>query len=108
MISITAEAQAHLINLLTKEGKNAVLLDLEEQGCNGYKYTWTPCNFEEDEQLMTYLLDKDHVIVYNKRIIPHIIDSNIFLEKSEFYSRLAVVNPNVAYECGCGESVNFK
>jgi len=108
MISITAEAQAHLINLLTKDGHAAVLLDLEEQGCNGYKYTWTPCDITEDSQLLTLVLDKDHVLLYNKRIVPHIIDSEISLEKSEFYSRLALVNPNVAYACGCGESVNFK
>ena len=108
MISITAEAQAHLVNLLNKDGHAAVLLDLEAQGCNGYKYTWTPCDVEQDSQLLSLVLDNDHVLLYNKRIVPHIIDSVISLEKSQFYSRLILANPKVAYSCGCGESVNFK
>ena len=108
MISVNQDAREYLISLLNKEGKAAVLLDLEEQGCNGYKYTWTPCDFIEDSQLLAYILDTEHTILYKKRIVPHIIDSEIVLETSQFYSRLAVVNPNVAYACGCGESVNFK
>jgi iron-sulfur cluster assembly protein len=108
MINVTPQAQTYLIDLLSKDGHAAVLLDLEEQGCNGYKYTWTPCDIQEDIQLLAVALDKDHVLLYNKRIVPHILDSTIDLEKSEFYSRLVVINPNVAYACGCGESVNFK
>jgi Fe-S cluster assembly iron-binding protein IscA len=80
-------------------------LALEEQGCNGYKYTWTPVSIAQGEVIE---LDNKHSVVYNKSIVPHIIDSVVAIEKSEFYSRLILSNPNVAYACGCGESVNFK
>lgn len=105
VLTITEEAKAHIISMLDKANMPAVRLALEEQGCNGYKYTWTPVSEAQGEVIE---LDDLHSVVYNKAIVPHIIDSIVAIEKSEFYSRLILSNPNVAYACGCGESVNFK
>ena len=105
VLTITEEAKAHIIGMLDKANMPAVRLALEEQGCNGYKYTWTPVSEAQGEVIE---LDDLHSVVYNKAIVPHIIDSIVAIEKSEFYSRLILSNPNVAYACGCGESVNFK
>jgi iron-sulfur cluster assembly accessory protein len=105
VISITEEAKKHIIDMLDRADMSIVSLGLEEQGCNGYKYTWTPVSNAEGEVLK---LDDSHSIVYNKSIVPHIIDSIIDIEKTGFNSRLVLNNPNVAYACGCGESVNFK
>jgi iron-sulfur cluster assembly protein len=105
VLTITEEAKTHIISMLDKANMPAVQLALEEQGCNGYKYTWTPVSDAYGEVIE---LDDLHSVVYNKAITPHIIDSVVEIEKSEFYSRLVLNNPNVAYACGCGESVNFK
>ena len=105
VLSITDEARTHIINMLDKANMPAVQLSLEEQGCNGYKYTWTPVSDAYGEVIE---LDDTHSVVYNKSIVPHIIDSVVEIEKTEFNSRLVLTNPNVAYACGCGESVNFK
>ena len=105
VLSITDEARAHIIGMLDKANMSAVQLGLEEQGCNGYKYTWTPVSDAYGEVIE---LDDTHSVVYNKSIVPHIIDSVVEIEKTEFNSRLVLTNPNVAYACGCGESVNFK
>lgn len=105
VISITDEAKTHIIAMLEKANMPAVELGLEEQGCNGYKYTWTPVSDAKGEVIE---LDDTHSIVYNKSIVPHIIDSVVAIEKTGFNSRLVLNNPNVAYACGCGESVNFK
>ena len=105
VISITDEARTHIINMLDKANMPAVQLSLEEQGCNGYKYTWTPVSDAYGEVIE---LDDTHSIVYNKSIVPHIIDSVVEIEKTAFNTRLVLNNPNVAYACGCGESVNFK
>jgi iron-sulfur cluster assembly accessory protein len=105
VLSITDEAKKHIIGMLEKANMPAVALGLEEQGCNGYKYTWTPVLDAYGEIIR---LDDRYAIVYNKSIVPHIIDSVVEIEKTGFNSRLVLNNPNVAYACGCGESVNFK
>ena len=105
VLSITDEAKKHIIDMLDKANMPAVALGLEEQGCNGYKYTWTPVLDAYGEVIE---LDNQHSIVYNKSIVPLIIDSVVEIEKTGFNSRLVLTNPNVAYACGCGESVNFK
>ena len=105
ILSITDEAREHIIGMLDRSNMPAVQLGLEAQGCNGYKYTWTPVSDAYGEVIE---LDNTHSIVYNKSIVPHIIDSVVEIEKTGFNSRLVLNNPNVAYACGCGESVNFK
>lgn len=105
VLTVTEEAKTHIISMLEKANMSAVMLSLEEQGCNGYKYTWTPVLDAYGEVIK---LDDFHFVVYNKSITPHIIDSVVDIEKTEFNSRLVLNNPNVAYACGCGESVNFK
>lgn len=105
VLSITDEAKKHIISMLDRADMPAVELGLEEQGCNGYKYTWTPVQDAFGEIIE---LDDTHSLVYNKSITPLIIDSVVEIEKTGFNSRLVLNNPNVAYACGCGESVNFK
>jgi iron-sulfur cluster assembly protein len=105
VLSVTEAAKKHIIGMLDQSNMPAVRLGLETQGCNGYKYTWTVISEVADEIIA---LDESHYLVYNKSIVPHIIDSVIEIEKTEFNSRLVLNNPNVAYACGCGESVNFK
>jgi iron-sulfur cluster assembly protein len=105
VLIITDEAKNHIIDMLDKVNMPAVQLGLEAQGCNGYKYTWTPVSDAYGEVME---LDDTHSLVYNKSIVPHIIDSVVEIEKTEFNLRLVLNNPNVAYACGCGESVNFK
>lgn len=105
VLSITDEARQHIISMLDRSNMPAVELGLEEQGCNGYKYTWTPVSDAYGEVIE---LDDTHSVVYNKSIVPLIIDSVVDIEKTGFNSKLVLNNPNVAYACGCGESVNFK
>ena len=105
VLTITDEAKRHIISMLDRAGMPAILLGLKEQGCNGYSYTWTPVSNVEGEVIS---LDDTHSLVYNKSIVPMIIESEIQIEKLGLNSKLVLNNPNVAYACGCGESVNFK
>jgi iron-sulfur cluster assembly protein len=105
VLTITEEAKTYIIGMLEKTNMPAVALGLEEQGCNGYKYTWTPVSDAYGEVIE---LDDTHSLVYNKSMVPHILDSVVEIEKTGLNSRLILNNPNVAYACGCGESVNFK
>ena len=85
VLTVTDEAKKHIIDMLDKLNMPAVQLGLEAQGCNGYKYTWTPVADAYGEVIE---LDETHSLVYNKSIVPHIIDSVVEIEKTEFNLRL--------------------
>lgn len=106
MITITEQAKKHLIAMLEKTGRPAVELSLTEQGCNGFKYTWTPVTTNFGDHV--YALDDDYSLVVNDQTMNHVKGSDIILELTGFDKRLTVSNPNVDGQCGCGESVNFK
>jgi iron-sulfur cluster assembly protein len=106
MISVTDQAKTFIVNMLTRQGKPAVELGLEPQGCNGYKYTWQPVDSINSGQLIA--LSQKHYVIVPEKYQQYLADSVIELENNRFGTRLSVINPNVEASCGCGESVNFK
>jgi len=106
MIDITYEAKQYIIAMLERSGHPAVKLGLEEQGCNGYKYTWTPLGFNMGDHVIE--IDHDHYLIIDNEVYKYIDNSSIVLELSRFDKKLSIINPNVDGSCGCGESVNFK
>lgn len=107
IVTLSEEARQHIINMLKRHGLPAVRLGLAPQGCNGYKYTWEPVGSNVADHSVE--LDEDHYLVFNRDVVPYIMDSEIILEDTGFMSKqLTLHNPNVMGSCGCGESVNFK
>lgn len=106
MISVAESAEQYIVEMLDRAGHSAVELSLEKQGCNGYKYVWRPVSEVKHDHVVS--LKDDRSIVFNSDILPYITDSQVIIEKSRFDTKLVIMNPNVAAECGCGESVNFK
>lgn len=106
ILTVTESARKHIINMLGRAGLSSVELKLEPQGCNGYKYTWQPVATNQGDTVIN--LDEDHFLVLNRTVIPYVIGSEVVIESSGLNQRLALVNPNAAGACGCGESVNFK
>lgn len=107
MITVTEEAKQHLIKLLDEQANCSVIeLGLEEQGCNGFKYTWNPVVVLTDKSYFVEL-DQEHRIVIRERFLPLLMDSKIVIESIGLNKKLTIINPNVAGSCGCGESVNF-
>lgn len=104
-IFIQPNAKDYFIKLLSKnKDKDAIKLGFKIAGCNGYQY------------VLDLISSKDAKI-YNFSGINFVIDeedkdklNNIIIDyKREGLNQLLTYdNPNVAYECGCGESVNFK
>jgi len=107
IITITEDAKQHIISMLMRQGLLAVKLGLAPQGCNGYKYTWEPVGTNIADHVIE--LDEDHFLIFNKDVVPYVIDSIVELQTTGFMGKqLTLTNPNVMGSCGCGESVNFK
>jgi iron-sulfur cluster assembly protein len=106
ILTISEEAKTYIVNMLERSRRPGVELGLEQQGCTGYKYTWTPVAIKTSDHIVN--LDDDHFVVVNNKALPYVIDSEVVIENIGINSRLSIVNPHVAHSCGCGESVNFK
>jgi iron-sulfur cluster assembly protein len=107
IVTLSEEAREYIIAMLTRQGSPAVKLGLAPQGCNGYKYTWDVVGSNIADHVID--LDEEHSLVFDKKIVPYILDSEIVLEPTGFMAKqLTLKNPNVMGSCGCGESVNFK
>lgn len=105
ILTITPQACDYIISMLKVESKNIVKLSLEPQGCNGYKYSWTPVdNFTGHE----VTLKDNFKIVVDESAVSFLKGSEIILGIMGLNKKLTILNPNEMGSCGCGESVNFK
>jgi len=105
LITVTPQAQEHIIAMLDKESKQVVQLSLEPQGCNGYKYTWTPTDNHTGHEIT---LRDNYKIIVEDSAVPFVKGSEVILGVTGFNKKLTILNPNEMGSCGCGESVNFK
>ena len=108
-IEITAAAREHIVKMVSREGKKNVILDIVTGGCNGYEYKWTVT----DDILVgvgdvDIRLSEDNVLYLSESTALRMFASMITLTEAGLSRKLDILNPNVAYACGCGESINFK
>jgi len=108
-VEITNKAQKHIVDMIRRDGKANVLLDIVPGGCNGYEYKWTTTNDNIDEpSSVSIRLSEDNVLYLKEDAAKKLYASIITMRQEGLSSKLEIINPNVAYACGCGESVNFK
>lgn len=108
-LEVTVAAKSHIIGMILRDGKTNVILDIVPGGCNGYEYKWTLTNDTLTENGSTDIrLSDSNVLYLTKGATDKMSASVITIKQEGLNRRLEIINPNVAYECGCGESVNFK
>jgi iron-sulfur cluster assembly protein len=108
-VEITTAAKSHIIGMILRDGKTNVILDIVPGGCNGYEYKWTLTNDTLTENgSIDIRLSDINVLYLTKRASENMSASMITMKQDGLNRRLEIINPNVAYACGCGESVNFK
>lgn len=108
-IEITHLAQKHLVEMVAKSGKSNIILDIVPGGCNGFEYKWIPTDDAIDEPgSVSIRLSENNVLYFNEATAKKMYASIITMVKEGLSSKLTIINPNVDYACGCGESVNFK
>lgn len=106
---IQPNAKTYFLNLLAKNNtKNAIKLGFKIAGCNGYQYV---LDLADSNDILTkaqkynfsginFIIDDEDIKRLNNVIIDY--------KKSGLNQLLTYDNPNISYECGCGESVTFK
>lgn len=108
-LEITTAAKNHIVSMILRDEKTNAILDLVPGGCNGYEYKWTLTDEPLTENGNTDIRLSDANVLYlTKRATDKMSASVITIKQEGLNRRLEIINPNVAYECGCGESVNFK
>jgi iron-sulfur cluster assembly protein len=108
-IEITSAAVAHITKMVSRENKKNVILDIVTGGCNGYEYKWivTDDALSQDGDV-GIRLSEENVLYLSKTTAERMFASIITLTQDGLSKKLDILNPNVAYACGCGESINFK
>lgn len=105
ILAVTPQACDHIISMLKVENKSTVKLSLEPQGCNGYKYVWTPCDSFTGREVD---LRDNFKIVVDESAVEFLEGSEVVLGVTGLNKKLTILNPKEMGSCGCGESVNFK
>lgn len=104
-VEVTTSAAAYISNMIKRDGKKHVRLELVDGGCNGYEYRWTTTDEENGD--IAIRLNQENVLYLNKSTAEKMYASMIVMEKEGLNNKLTIINPNIKGSCGCGLSVNF-
>lgn len=100
-ILLTDKAIDHLKKVL-KEGE-ALHLGLKVSGCNGFGYTMDVKPTDKNNEVIV----KGIKIVVLPEHREKLDFSSIDYQREGLNSKLIIDNPQVKYQCGCGESISF-
>lgn len=108
-VEITTAAASHLIKMIQRDGKKNIILAIVPGGCNGFEYKWeiTDGALDQDGDV-GIRLSSENILYLSKDTAAKMYASIISIKDDGLSKKLDILNPNVAYSCGCGESVNFK
>lgn len=103
MICITTNAKTALRSYAISQGLQAVLLNLQDGGCTGYRYQLTLVN-EINQNQLSYDLGEGSVLLVSPAdaqlieglVIDYVVDGP--------NRKFVYHNPNATAWCGCGES----
>jgi iron-sulfur cluster assembly accessory protein len=107
IVTLTENAQDKINELCSKDGIDAVTLNMKGGGCAGFEYTWgtaTNAELEEDEEIIDTGAGK---LAIGQASIMFLIGTTIDYKNEVFGSMFDIQNPNAKSSCGCGVSVNF-
>jgi iron-sulfur cluster assembly protein len=106
-IEVTSNASKHIVDMISRAGKNNLLLEIVPGGCNGFEYKWTPVDDYQNDGGIEIRLSENNVLYLNKFTADKMAGSVISIQTLGLNKKLSIINPNVTYSCGCGESVTF-
>lgn len=106
-ITATPAAIQHLKKHLSKQGGEAVRLDIVKSGCSGYRYEVTFIDSEHPatEHDKIFTLDEHLSLYVSRKVYPVVMGTKIdYRKKGLGEGELVYDNPQQTGECGCGES----
>ena len=104
-ISLTESAAGRVRQYLDQRGKGVGLrLGVTKTGCSGYSYV---VNYADDVATGDIVFeDKGVKVVVDPEALPLVDGTEVDFVKNGLNEAFSFRNPNVAGECGCGESFN--
>lgn len=102
-VTVTEAAQAHFRKQLTGRDSDAIRLSVKESGCTGYKYVIDIVDQGESSDV-EISLDNGVRLLVSAQAMGMVRGTQIDYTKEGLNRTLKFINPNVADECGCGES----
>ncbi len=104
-ISLTEAAAGRVRAYLDKRGDAVGLrLGITKTGCSGYSYV---VNYAEEVAANDVVFeDKGVQVVVDSEALPLVDGTEVDFVKNGLNEAFSFRNPNVAGECGCGESFN--
>lgn len=109
-VTITDKARQHFLRQISLEEKkqsvSGIRLSIKESGCTGYMYVVDviPEPVENDIEIQ---LDESHCLFVDPDALSVVKGTEIDLKTEGINQVLSFSNPNVASECGCGESFSI-
>lgn len=102
-ITVTEAAATHVASQLNSRGKGmGIRLGVKTSGCSGMAYVLEFVDIEEPEDTM---FEEHGVKIYvNPKSLAYLDGTELDFVKEGLNEGLQFRNPNVAGECGCGES----
>lgn len=105
-ISLTDSAATRVRNYLDARGGGVGLrLGVTQTGCSGYSYVINYADGINDGDVV--FEDKGVKVVVDAEALPLIDGTEVDFIKNGLNEAFSFRNPNVAGECGCGESFNI-
>ena len=105
-ISLTDSAASRVRNHLEARGKGLGLrLGVTKTGCSGYSYVINYADEIADSDIV--FEDKGVKVVVDPEALALIDGTEVDFIKNGLNEAFSFRNPNIAGECGCGESFNI-
>ena len=106
-ITLTESAARHIRSTIDKRGSGVALrLGVKSDGCSGYAYTFDIA--DEVGANDAVFEAHDAKVVVDREALPMLDGSVLDFRRQGLKATLQVANPNVAAQCGCGESFSVK
>ena len=102
-VTVTEAAQAHFRKQLEGHDSGAIRLSVKESGCTGYKYVIDIVD-QPGADDTEFALDNGVKLLVTSQAMGMVRGTQIDYTKEGLNRTLKFINPNVADECGCGES----
>ena len=103
-ISLTEAAAARVSTFLGKDGGRALYIDVRRTGCSGWAYDLDIAKREAADDEHVFVTTDGIEIIATSRALSMMKGTIIDFVREGLVEEFRFKNPNVAAECGCGES----
>lgn len=105
-IKLTETAAVRVQQFMAREGGRALRVGVRKTGCSGWAYEVNLASTIGEDDIV--FQDQGVTVVVDAHSLPYLDGSEIDFVTEGLGSSFRFSNPNVAEECGCGESFTIE